>query len=73
MKPSNKKLDETPKVSITIAKEKLNNYNEAFENTLNNIHAIALYTLKTYGRLGYQIKIQEQILAELKKLNKDKK
>lgn len=41
--------------------------NEMYEKTLKNIHAMAVFTVKSYRRLGYQIKLQEQILEELKK------
>lgn len=61
---------EVPKqVTFHIKKEETNKYNESYENTLANIHAMAVFTVKNYGRLGYQIKLQEQILDELKKLN----
>lgn len=56
-------------ISFQIKKEKINNYTESYENTLNNIFALTAFTVKQYGRAGYQIKILEQILEELKKLN----
>ena len=66
---------EAPKnqVTFSIKKEIPNKYNEAYEITLNNIHAMSIFAVKNYARLGYQIKLQEQILDELKKLNKGKK
>ena len=68
-KPNDKK-DNT--ITFHIDKEKINNHNENYENTLNNIHAASVFLVKLYGRAGYQIKLLEQILDELKKLTKDK-
>lgn len=65
------KQDEN-KITFRIEKENIETRNEAYEKTLDNIHAMAVFTVKNYGRLGYQIKLMEQVLDELKKLNKDK-
>ena len=66
------KKKEESKISFQIKKELPSKYNEAYENTLNNIFALSAFTVKNYGRMGYQIKLLEQILDELKKLNKGK-
>jgi len=66
MKP--KKKD----IKLEFKKETITKYSEPFENTINNIFALAVMSHQIFGRLGYQIKLQEQILEELKKLNKDK-
>jgi len=66
MKP-NKVSKPANEVKLTFNKEKVNKYNESYEETLNNIYTLAALMAQVYGRLGYQIKIQEQILAELKK------
>ena len=66
MKP-NKVTKQTQEVKLTFNKEKTNKYNESYEETLNNIYTLTALMAQVYGRLGYQIKIQEQILAELKK------
>jgi len=66
MKP--KKKD----IKLEFKKEHITKYSEPYENTLNNIFAMAVMTHQVFGRLGYQIKLQEQILEELKKLNKGK-
>lgn len=66
------KKQEDTQITFHIEKEKIDSRNEGFEKTLNNIHAMAVFIIKNYGRLGYQIKLQEQILEELKKLTKDK-
>jgi hypothetical protein len=68
-----KKKEEEKKITFHIAQEKTDKRNEMYENTLNNIHAMSVFTVKNYGRAGYQIKLLEQILSELKKLNKGKK
>lgn len=68
-KKVNKNEDKPQEVTFHINKEKMNKYNESYENTLNNIHAMSVFIVKTYGRAGYQIKLLEQILEELKKLN----
>lgn len=67
MKP--KKTD----IKLEFKKEVVTTYTEAYENTLNNIFSMAVINHQIFGRLGYQIKLQEQILEELKKMNKDKK
>jgi len=59
-------------IKLEFKKEQITNYSEPFENTINNIYVAAILIHQVYGRLGYQIKLQEQILEELKKLNKDK-
>lgn len=66
MKP--KKTD----IKLEFKKEAITTYSEAYENTLNNIFSMAVMSHQIFGRLGYQIKLQEQILEELKKLNKGK-
>lgn len=67
-----KKEKDESSITFRIEKEVLDSRSEAFEKTLNNIHAMAVFTVKNYGRLGYQIKLLEQILSELKLLNKGK-
>lgn len=66
------KENKETQVSFTLAKENLNKYNENYENTMNNIHAMSILMVKQYGRMGYQIKLLEQILTELKKFNERK-
>lgn len=61
---------EEPHLNLKIEREKENKYNENYSNTLGNIFTIAIFMVKIFGRLGYQIKLQEQVLEELKKLNK---
>lgn len=68
----NKAKKEEKHIDLQINKEKINAQNEMYENTLNTVHAMAVMVVKNFGRLGYQIKLQEQILDELKKLNKGK-
>jgi len=50
-------------ISFSIKKEEPSPYNEHFESTLGNIHAMAIFTIKNYGRLGYQIKILGAIVS----------
>jgi hypothetical protein len=57
-------------VKLEFKKDNINAYNENFENTMGNIYALAVLSHQVFARLGYQIKLQEQILIELKKLNK---
>lgn len=64
------KKDEPKGVPINIRVPDINKYNEANEDTLKNIHALTVLTVKMFGRLGYQIKIMEEIKSELQKLNK---
>lgn len=66
MTPNNKE------VKLEFKKEVITPYSEAFENTLNNIYSMSIMTHQVFARLGYQIKLQEQILDELKKMNKGK-
>lgn len=61
------------KVQLNVKKEQINAYNENYEATLNNIYISSLLLHQIFGRLGYQIKLQEQILEQLKQLNKDSK
>ena len=68
-----KPIKKEQNITFHIAKEKPDTRTEAYENTLNNIHAMSVFSVKTYGRAGFQIKLLEQILDELKKLNKGKK
>jgi len=62
----NKKHD----IRLEFKKEKVNSVNENYENTMNNLYSMAVLTHQVFARLGYQIKLQEQILQELQKLNK---
>jgi len=64
--------NEPKQIKLEFKKEQINNYNENFESTMNNIYTASVLIHQVFARLGYQIKIQEQILEELKKLNKDK-
>jgi len=64
--------NEQKPLKLEFKKENINSINENYEDTLNNIYAIAVLSHQVFARLGYQIKIQEQILEELKKLNKGK-
>jgi len=66
MKPNKKDI------KLEFKREQITNYSEPFENTLGNIFSMSILSHQIFGRLGYQIKLQEQILAELKKLNQDK-
>lgn len=66
-------MNNDPKqVKLEFKKEKINNYNENFESTMNNIYNASILIHQVFARLGYQIKLQEQMLEELKKLNKGK-
>ena len=56
-------------IKLTWEKEKIDKYNERFEQTMNNIYIIATMSVQNYARLGYQIRVQEKILDELKRLN----
>jgi hypothetical protein len=67
-----KKTKKEPQIDIKIEKEAPNKYNESFEKTLGNIHAIAIFSVKNFGRLGYIIKKLEEVVDELKKANKGK-
>ena len=69
---SSSKPNKKNEITFHIGKETINKYNEMYEQTLHNIHALSVFMVKTYGRAGYQIKLLEQILDELKKLNKGK-
>lgn len=60
-------------IRLDFKREVITPYTEKFENTLNNLFAMALLQHQIFGRLGYQIKLQEQILEELKKINKGDK
>lgn len=62
----------TNNIDVKIEKELVNKYNENYEHTLNNIFALGVFAVKNYRRSGYQIKLLEQILTELKKMNKGK-
>jgi hypothetical protein len=67
-------MQEKPQnVQLNIKKEAINPYNENYEATLHNIYISSILMHQIFGRLGYQIKIQEQILMELKKLNEGSK
>ena len=70
-KDSNEQKPQT--VTYHISEEKINAQNEMFENTLKNVHALTVFTVKNYGRFGYMIKKLEEILDELKKQNKGSK
>jgi hypothetical protein len=66
-------MNNDPKqVKLEFKKEKINNYNENFEATMDNIYSSSILIHQVFARLGYQIKLQEQMLEELKKLNKGK-
>jgi len=70
LKKANNKKEESKGVPLSIRVPKTDKYTESFEDTLQNIHAIAVLQLKLFGRSGYQIKLLEAILTELKTLNK---
>jgi hypothetical protein len=59
-------------LKLEFKKDQINPYNENFESTIANVYNMSVLTHQIFARLGYQIKLQEQILSELKKLNKDK-
>lgn len=59
-------------IQLEFKKESVNPYNENFEQTMNNIYTLVILQHQIYARLGYQIKLQEQMLIELKKLNEGK-
>lgn len=62
-------MNNPPNIKLEFKKEAINSYNENFEQTMGNIYTSVILLHQVYARLGYQIKIQEQILAELKKAN----
>lgn len=70
LKKSDTQKDQLNRIPLTIKKPKIDKYNESYEDTLNNIHALTMLNLKMFGRLGYQIKLMEEIKNELTKLNK---
>lgn len=67
------KKDDNSKITFTIKKEQKNKYNESYEATLDNIHALTVFAVKSFGRMGYMIKKLEEILEEIKKANKGQK
>lgn len=65
-------MQDKREIKLEFKKDKINPTNEQFEFALDNVYNLAILNHQIFARLGYQIKIQEQILAELKKLNGDK-
>ena len=59
-------------IKLEFKKDKINPINENFEFALDNVYNTAILSHQVFARLGYQIKIQEQLLIELKKLNEAK-
>lgn len=59
-------------VKLEFKKDKITPYTESVEGMLGNIYAMAIMMHQVFARLGYQIKLQEQILVELKKLSEKK-
>jgi len=70
LKKADDKNEDKKQIPLTIKKQTINKYNESYEDTLNNIHALAVFAVKMFGRLGYQIKVMEEMKAELQKLTK---
>ena len=59
-------MEKKKAISLSFKKEKINVQNEPYEATIENLYSMAILLHQIFARLGYQIKIQEQILKELK-------
>ncbi len=62
-------MQDKKNIELKFNRDKINPINENFESALENIYNLGILTHQVFARLGYQIKLQEQILAELKKIN----